>query len=74
MELVGRAIGGPRGNVKLMCPSSWDGRVARPVVGRSLPVYYRGRYYWDQDFETWVWLADKPKVPATVATAETPHR
>jgi hypothetical protein len=54
MELVGKAMGGPRDNVKLMCPSSWDGRVAQPTVGRSLPVYYRGHYAWDRDFEVWV--------------------
>lgn len=73
MELVSVARGGPRDGVKLMCPHTWDGRVARPVVGRSTPIYYRGHYAWDRDFSVWIWHADKPAVVAKKATAETPH-
>jgi hypothetical protein len=49
--LIGRAVGGPRANVKLECPSTWDGRVRKPGPKE---VYYPGRYEWKDD--TWVWV------------------
>jgi len=73
MELVGRAMGGPRDGIKLMCPHTWSGRVARPTVGRSLPIYYKGHYAWDKDFEVWMWHRDKQAVQMKMA-AETPHQ
>jgi hypothetical protein len=75
MELVGKAMGGPRDGVKLMCPSSWNGRVAKPVPGP--PVYYKGHYAWDSDFGVWVWHVDRPATAlraTETAKAETPHQ
>lgn len=55
--LTGVAIGGPRNNVKLMCPPRWNGRIERPRNASGPITYYPGRYVWDEDFKTWIWYA-----------------
>lgn len=48
------ALGGPRDNVKISAPFSWDGMVRSPTPGHAI-TYYRGRYQWDLCAERWVW-------------------
>jgi hypothetical protein len=55
----GKAQGGPRDGIKLMCPLSWDGRVEQPRNVSGPIRYYAGWYGWDEDFQAWIWHSDK---------------
>lgn len=65
LMLRGRAVGGPRDNIILEAPRSWDGIVSDQVMTRNGLRYVQcaGFYRWDET--TWVWkevLNDQPPI------------
>jgi len=67
--LSGKAIGGPRDGVRLEALPTWDGRITvhstTAVEDKRGRGHHPGRYTWDPDQTTWVWVADAAKSPRT---------
>lgn len=57
---TGKALGGPRDNVRLSASASWDGRIILrpPKDTGAITRYYPGRYAWSTGMRMWVWHVD----------------